>query len=72
MKFKDTVKGKPKFGVQVFADSFLIIPKVLAQYGGFDQQDTLVTLLVLILCFLLREILIGRMNMRLVMLLELI
>lgn len=42
LKFKDSVKGKAKLGVQVFADSLLIIPKVLAQNAGFDPLDTLV------------------------------
>jgi len=31
-------------GIQAFADALLIIPKVLAQNSGFDQQDTLVKL----------------------------
>jgi T-complex protein 1 subunit zeta len=31
-------------GVQAFADALLIIPKVLAQNSGFDQQETLVKL----------------------------
>jgi T-complex protein 1 subunit zeta len=44
MKFKDTVKGKPKLGVQAYSDAMLIIPKILAQNGGFDVQDSLVTL----------------------------
>ncbi|CAG8499318.1 4933_t:CDS:10 [Cetraspora pellucida] len=43
-KFKDNVKGRVKMGVQAFADSMLIIPKVLAQNGGFDTQDTIVNL----------------------------
>lgn len=43
-KFKDTVKGKAKLGVQIYADAMLIIPKVLAQNGGFDTQDCLVAL----------------------------
>lgn len=43
-QFKESVKGKTKLGVQVFADALLIIPKVLAQNGGFDQQDSLVAL----------------------------
>ncbi|CAG8489608.1 8406_t:CDS:2, partial [Racocetra fulgida] len=43
-KFKDNVKGRAKMGVQAFADSMLIIPKVLAQNGGFDAQDTIVNL----------------------------
>lgn len=44
MKYKESVKGKAKLGVQVFADALLIIPKTLAMNGGFDQQDCLVTL----------------------------
>lgn len=43
-KFKDTVKGRPKMGVQAFADAMLIIPKVLAQNGGYDVQDVIVSL----------------------------
>jgi T-complex protein 1 subunit zeta len=44
MKFKDTVKGRARLGVQAFADALLIIPKVLAQNSGLDQQDTIVKL----------------------------
>ena len=44
MKFKDTVKGRAKLGVQAFAEAMLIIPKILAQNGGFDAQDVLVAL----------------------------
>ncbi|KAJ3171673.1 T-complex protein 1 subunit zeta [Geranomyces variabilis] len=44
LKFKDSVKGRPKMGVQAFADAMLIIPKVLAQNGGFDVQDVIVAL----------------------------
>jgi len=43
-KYKDTVKGRARLGIQAFADALLIIPKVLAQNSGFDQQDTLVKL----------------------------
>ena len=43
-KFKDSVKGRAKMGVQAFADAMLIIPKVLSQNGGFDSQDTIVAL----------------------------
>lgn len=31
-------------GVQAFADALLVIPKVLAQNSGMDQQDTIVKL----------------------------
>jgi T-complex protein 1 subunit zeta len=31
-------------GVQAFADALLVIPKVLAQNGGFDAQDVIVAL----------------------------
>ncbi|KAJ3300343.1 T-complex protein 1 subunit zeta [Borealophlyctis nickersoniae] len=43
-KFKDTVKGRARLGVQAFADAMLVIPKVLAQNGGFDVQDAIVSL----------------------------
>ena len=43
-KFKDSVKGKAKLGVQAFADALLIIPKVLAVNGGYDAQDVVVSL----------------------------
>jgi len=44
IKFKDSVKGRAKLGVQAFAEAMLIVPKVLAQNGGFDAQDVLVAL----------------------------
>ncbi|KAJ3213751.1 T-complex protein 1 subunit zeta [Clydaea vesicula] len=44
IQFKNGVKGRPRMGVQAFADSLLIIPKVLAQNGGFDAQDVIVSL----------------------------
>lgn len=31
-------------GVQAYADALLVIPKVLAQNSGMDQQDTIVKL----------------------------
>jgi len=45
MKYKDTVKGRSKIGIQAYADAMLIIPKVLAINGGFDAQDAVVELL---------------------------
>jgi T-complex protein 1 subunit zeta len=42
--FKKTVKGRAKMGVQAFSDALLIIPKTLAQNGGFDVLDVLVAL----------------------------
>ncbi|GAV01912.1 hypothetical protein RvY_12547 [Ramazzottius varieornatus] len=38
------VKGKARFGVQAYAEAFLIIPKTLAQNAGFDGQDVMVKL----------------------------
>ncbi|KAJ1968579.1 T-complex protein 1 subunit zeta [Dispira parvispora] len=43
-KFKSEIKGRAKMGVQAFADALHIIPKVLAQNGGYDAQDTIVML----------------------------
>lgn len=43
-KYKVQVKGRARLGVQAYAEALLIIPKVLAQNSGFDQQDTIVKL----------------------------
>lgn len=43
-KFKSSVPGKAKYGIQAFIDAILVIPKVLIQNAGFDQQDCLVAL----------------------------
>ncbi|KAI9731447.1 MAG: T-complex protein 1 subunit zeta [Claussenomyces sp. TS43310] len=39
--FRKTVRGKPKWGVQAFADALLVIPKTLAANAGHDIQDSL-------------------------------
>nr|XP_054748854.1 T-complex protein 1 subunit zeta-like [Lytechinus pictus] len=44
-KFKETVKGRARLGVQAYAEAFLVIPKVLAQNSGLDAQETMVKLL---------------------------
>jgi len=44
VKFKDTVKGKQKLGVQAFADAILVIPKTLANNSGFDPQESIIKL----------------------------
>ncbi|KAJ1524360.1 hypothetical protein ONE63_010862 [Megalurothrips usitatus] len=44
MKYKDTVKGKARLGIQAFAEALLVIPKTLAVNSGFDSQDTIVKL----------------------------
>ena len=44
LKYKSTVTGRARLGVQAFADALLIIPKVLAVNAGFDSQDTIVKL----------------------------
>jgi len=44
MKYKDTMKGPSKLGVQVYADALLVIPKTLAANSGFDPQDALMGL----------------------------
>jgi T-complex protein 1 subunit zeta len=41
---KKAAKGRVKMGVQAYADALLIIPKTLAQNGGFDVQDIVVAL----------------------------
>eukprot|EP01132_Coremiostelium_polycephalum_P004286 gene4286-5361_t len=44
MKFKDSVQGRAKLGVQAFADALLVIPKTLAENSGFDPMDTMLKL----------------------------
>ena len=48
---KKSAKGRVKMGVQAFADALLVIPKTLAQNGGFDVQDVVVALQVRRLTF---------------------
>ncbi|XP_026333193.1 T-complex protein 1 subunit zeta [Hyposmocoma kahamanoa] len=44
LKYKDTVKGKARLGIQAYAEALLIIPKTLAINSGYDAQDTIVKL----------------------------
>lgn len=44
-KFKATVQGRGKLGVQAFADALLVIPKTLASNSGLDRQTALIELL---------------------------
>ncbi|KOB69983.1 Uncharacterized protein OBRU01_16133 [Operophtera brumata] len=44
LKFKDTVKGKTRLGIQAYAEALLVIPKILAINSGYDAQDTIVKL----------------------------
>jgi len=43
-KYKTSVSGRQKLGVEIFAEALLIIPKTLAKNSGFDAVDTLVKL----------------------------
>merc|ERR1712154_579895 len=45
MKFKKTIDGRKKLGIQAFADAMLAIPRTLASNAGHDQQDVLIKLL---------------------------
>ncbi|KAF9407726.1 hypothetical protein HW555_012346 [Spodoptera exigua] len=44
LKYKDTVKGKARLGIQAYAEALLVIPKTLAINSGYDAQDTIVKL----------------------------
>jgi len=37
-------QGRLKFGIQIFADALLVIPKTLATNSGFDPQDAIIAL----------------------------
>lgn len=38
------VRGKVKLGVELFAESLMVIPKVLAENSGYDIQETIIML----------------------------
>lgn len=42
LKFKSTVEGRARLGVQAFADALLVIPKTLATNSGLDAQTSLI------------------------------
>lgn len=44
MNFKNSVSGKAKLGVEAFAQSLLVVPKVLAENSGYDVQDVILEL----------------------------
>jgi len=44
LKFKETVPGRMKLGVQTIADALLIIPKTLAINSGYDVIETMIKL----------------------------
>ena len=48
MHLKDVVakatKGRPKLGVEAYAEALLVIPKTLAENSGFDVQDCILKL----------------------------
>jgi T-complex protein 1 subunit zeta len=43
-RFKSTVTGKAKLGVEAFAEAMLVIPKTLCENSGFDVMDTIIAL----------------------------
>ena len=45
MKYKETVVGRAKLGIQAYAEALLCIPKTLAENGGYDAQDSMLKLL---------------------------
>lgn len=44
-EFKKTVPGKPRLGVEIFANALLVIPKTLLENSGMDVQDKLLKVL---------------------------
>jgi len=45
MKYKQTVAGRAKLGIQAYAEALLTIPKTLAENAGYDAQDSMLKLL---------------------------
>merc|ERR1712194_526868 len=44
-EFKKSVSGKARLGVEIFAKSLLVIPKVLIENSGLDIQEHMLSLL---------------------------
>merc|ERR1712048_1335229 len=44
-KFKRSVQGKPRLGVEIFANALLITPKTLLENSGLDIQEKLLKLI---------------------------
>merc|ERR1719287_329251 len=44
-EFKKPVPGKPRLGVEIFAQAMLVIPKTLLENSGMDVQDKLLKVL---------------------------
>ncbi|CAM9448086.1 unnamed protein product, partial [Discosporangium mesarthrocarpum] len=45
LKFKNSVKGRAKLGVEAYAEAMLVVPKTLAENSGFDVQDSVIKIL---------------------------
>jgi T-complex protein 1 subunit zeta len=45
MKYRDTIVGRAKLGVQAYAEALLTIPKTLAENAGYDAQDSIFKLI---------------------------
>ncbi|CAM9371310.1 unnamed protein product [Pylaiella littoralis] len=43
-KFKTTIKGRAKLGIEAYAEAMMIVPKTLAENSGFDVQDSVIKL----------------------------
>jgi len=43
--FKKTVPGKPRLGVEIFAQAMLTVPKTLLANSGFDVQERLLEII---------------------------
>lgn len=46
---RKTVEGRAKLGIEAFAQALLGIPKILAENSGYDAQETIIKLQV-VLC----------------------
>jgi len=44
-KYKATISGRAKLGVQAYSEALLCIPKTLAENAGYDAQDSMLKLI---------------------------
>ena len=58
---RKTVEGRAKLGIEAFAQALLGIPKILAENSGYDAQETIIKLQVVLilntwLCLMLTQV----------------
>lgn len=52
---RKTVEGRAKLGIEAFAQALLGIPKILAENSGYDAQETIIKLQVVLVSVMVKK-----------------